>query len=395
MQHVVARTAETDSATSVGPADTPSTVDTANDPPLDSAPPAPAPSLGPDGQHTHTTARTDTVQPAVEATATPASQALARASVKAHQALPSELRRAKPSTLNPWLISLVAVAGLWQWFGLGFAMRLWGPIAAWTLLPVLLLTPMHWGLIHESIHGALRPKAKANELAGRGLSVLLGLPYDVMRFGHLLHHRFTRQPFDRPDIHAGEQASLAVRLGYLGRLLGGMWLAELFAPLVAWAPLRHLPMLATRAMGADPEDDAVRRRVVTFASDAERRRRIRRDFLFTIVALALAVWAYGPWWPVFVAAFAARGIWLSIADNLPHYGVALDEPARARNFQAPALGRALLLNQHLHRVHHLHPTAPWHILPAIAAEQPTDGPQISYLHAALRQFAGPLRMHNG
>lgn len=310
-------------------------------------------------------------------------------------ASPALWRHAHPSRWNPWLIGLTGLTGLWQWLGLGWALRHWGDVAAWSLIPVLLLTPMHWGLIHESIHGQLRLKARANERAGRALSLLLGLPFEVMRFGHLMHHRFTRQPFDRPDIStlpANAPAPLRIPkwLGYQSRLLGGMWLAEVFAPVIAWLPVRRLPALAVSALGGDPEDEDVRRRVVMFASDPVRRRRIQRDFLVLLVALAVSFWAYGPWWPVFLATFAARGVWLSIADNLPHYGVAMDEPARTRNFRATAMGRALLLNQHLHRVHHQYPTAPWHLLPQINAAQPTGGPLIPYWRAVFRQFAGPL-----
>lgn len=308
---------------------------------------------------------------------------------------PALWRHAKPSRWNPWLIGLISLAGLWQWVGLGYALRQWGEIAALTLLPVLLLTPMHWGLIHESIHGQLRLKPRANERTGRALSLVLGLPYEIMRFGHLMHHRFTRQPYDQPDISTlPADASLAPRAGrwlsYQSRLLGGMWLSEVFAPVIAWIPAKRLPALALSALGADPQDDDVRRRVVMFASDPVRRRRIQRDFLIMLAAFAVALWAYGPWWPVFVASFVARGIWLSIADNLPHYGVTMTEPARARNFHASALGRVLVLNHHLHRVHHQYPTAPWHLLPEINAAQPSVGPEIPYWRAVLRQFGGPL-----
>ncbi|WP_167362694.1 fatty acid desaturase family protein [Pandoraea faecigallinarum] len=308
---------------------------------------------------------------------------------------PALWRHARPSHWNPWLVGLTSLTGLWQWLGLGWALRQWGEVASLTLLPVLLLTPMHWGLIHESIHGQLRLKPRANERTGRALSLLLGLPYEIMRFGHLMHHRFTRQPYDRPDICTlPADASFASRagrwLGYQARLLGGMWLTEVFAPLITWIPARHLPALALSALGADPQDDDVRRRAVMFATDPVRRRRIQRDFLVLLAAFGLALWTYGPWWPVFVAAFAARGIWLSIADNLPHFGVTMDEPARSRNFRASALGRLLVLNHHLHQVHHQYPTAPWHLLPEIDAAQPAHGPVIPYWRAVLRQFRGPL-----
>ncbi|VVD59755.1 fatty acid desaturase family protein [Pandoraea commovens] len=308
---------------------------------------------------------------------------------------PALWRHARPSRWNPALIGLTTLAGLWQWLGLGWALRHWGEMALLTLLPVLLLTPMHWGLIHESIHGQLRLKPRANERTGRSLSLLLGLPFEIMRFGHLMHHRFTRQPYERPDIsNLPADASFAARakrwLGYQSRLLGGMWFTELLAPLIAWLPVKRLPALAVSALGADPQDDDVRRRVVMFASDPVRRRRIQRDFLLMLLALGAAVCTYGRWWPVFAVTFVARGIWLSIADNLPHYGVAMDEPARSRNFRSPAWGRLLMLNHHLHRVHHQYPTAPWHLLPEINAAQPSSGPVIPYWRAILRQFRGPL-----
>ncbi|WP_052810990.1 fatty acid desaturase family protein [Pandoraea vervacti] len=381
MENVVARPHEIDAASPVAS-------------PIACLAPAPVDTIS--AAPTRLSGATPVVAPPGTATAQPSVTPCASATL-ASEAMPSPAlwRHAKPSPWNPWLIGLTGLAGLWQWLGLGYALRQWGELAALSALPVLLLTPMHWGLIHESIHGQLRLKPRANERTGRALSLWLGLPYEIMRFGHLMHHRFTRQPYDQPDISPlladAPLASRAGRwIGYQSRLLGGMWLSELFAPLITWVPAKRLPALAHRALGADPQDEDVRRRAVMFATDPVRRRRIQRDFVVLLVALGLALWAYGPWWPVFVATFVARGVWLSIADNLPHFGVALDEPARARNFHATALGRLLVLNHHLHRVHHQYPTAPWHLLPEIDTAQPTQGPVIAYWRAVLRQFAGPL-----
>jgi hypothetical protein len=52
-----------------------------------------------------------------------------------------------------------------------------------------------------------------------------------------------------------------------------------------------------------------------------------------------------------------RGVWLSFADNLPHHGVRLDLPGRARNFRVPRIWQGILMNHPLHRLYHLHPTA--------------------------------------
>jgi fatty acid desaturase len=92
-----------------------------------------------------------------------------------------------------------------------------------------------------------------------------------------------------------------------------------------------------------------------------------------------------------------RGVWLSMADNLPHHGVALDEPGRSRNFRVARVWQGVLMNHHLHRLHHQHPTLPWTALPALELELETraasHGPfEPAYFRSALRQFTGPEAM---
>ncbi|RQH03682.1 hypothetical protein [Paraburkholderia dinghuensis] len=79
----------------------------------------------------------------------------------------------------------------------------------------------------------------------------------------------------------------------------------------------------------------------------------------------------------------ARGLWLSIADNLPHYRVALDEPGRARDLRVPRVIGVMLMN------HHLHPTMPWTTLPQLARDRGEAASQRpAYFRAALRQLCG-------
>jgi len=69
----------------------------------------------------------------------------------------------------------------------------------------VLLTPAHWGLVHEGIHGRLLSRPLRNRLASRTLAVLLGFSFDVVQLGHLMHHRYNGHEFDRPDrIKPGE-----------------------------------------------------------------------------------------------------------------------------------------------------------------------------------------------
>jgi fatty acid desaturase len=292
--------------------------------------------------------------------------------------------------------AMLAVAGLalgWQLIGLPLLLRALGgptPLLLATLVPVVLATPIHWGLIHEGIHGQLLRERRANEGLARLLAIGLALPFDVVRFGHLMHHRFTREPYDRPDVDDATGPRWRARLAYYVRLLGGLYVGELIVPLVAFLPARTASELIARSVGAHgPEGVQVQRLFANHAGDAQKRRRARRDWLASCALYALAFALYGKAWLVLLATMLLRGLWISMADNLPHYGVALDEPGRARDFRVPRGVGLMLMNHHLHRQHHLHPTQPWTALPALARN---DGAAArarpAYFHAALRQLRG-------
>jgi hypothetical protein len=214
-----------------------------------------------------------------------------------------------------------------------------------------------------------------------------------VRFGHLMHHRFTREAFDRPDVADPSQPLWRTRLRHYARLLGGLYIGELVLPVLAFLPGTTSRSLVTRALTAEaPVDRDVQRLFAGFASDPKRRARIRRDTLLAIALFAAAFYFYGKWWPVLAVTMYLRGVWLSLADNLPHHGVGLDEPGRARNFRVPRIWQGVLMNHHLHRLHHQHPTLPWTQLPALAQEFPSDERESNapaYFRSALRQFKGP------
>ncbi|SDB87557.1 fatty acid desaturase family protein [Paraburkholderia lycopersici] len=260
-----------------------------------------------------------------------------------------------------------------------------------TLAPVVLATPIHWGLIHEGIHGQLARDRRVNEWLARALSIGLAMPFDAVRFGHLMHHRFTREPFDRPDVHDSPGPRWRRRVAYYARLMGGLYLVECLLPLVAFLPARLARAIIAHGVGAHGREGVqVQRLFANHAADPVRRRRARRDWLASIALYAASFALYGKAWTVLALAMYLRGLWLSVADNLPHYGVALEEPGRARDFRVPRVLGVLLMNHHLHRQHHLHPTLPWTALPALARAAQAAGapPRTGYLAAALRQFGG-------
>jgi fatty acid desaturase len=293
---------------------------------------------------------------------------------------------------NLALIGLVATALVMQFIAWPFLLRHWGESALWVALPLVVLAPTHWGLIHESIHGQLFPQRRLNDWVGRALSIAFVLPFDAVRFGHLMHHRFTRESFDRPDVHDGVTHHMLARIGYYTRLLGGLYLGELAVPLVTFLPVTWVCRLVAHQLRSEnPIDRDVQRLFVGFARNAERRMRMRRDWMLSIALHACAFYLYGAWWPVLAVTMFLRGLWLSLADNLPHYDVTLDEQERARNFRAPAIWQPVLMNHHLHRLHHQHPTLPWTALPALArvdAAASAPDTDAGYFRAVLRQFRG-------
>src|SRR5438477_62772 len=95
-------------------------------------------------------------------------------------------RHSVATGLNAVLIGIVLGGTLFQLFALPALLRAFGMRAAWFLVPIMLLQPLHWGLIHEAIHSHLLPRRNAEEFWARVLSVTHWLPFDATRFCHLV-----------------------------------------------------------------------------------------------------------------------------------------------------------------------------------------------------------------
>lgn len=294
-------------------------------------------------------------------------------------------RQPVATRLNLFLICVVLGGTLFQLFGMPFVLRDFGMRAAWLLLPIMLLQPLHWGLIHEAIHFHLLPNRRANEFCARLLSVTLGLPFDGTRFGHMVHHRFSRHGHDRPDVYDGRGPYMLAWLRYRVRLFGGVYLGLLVSPLIACVPVSLGVRLMEKAIPVDDDGDAeVRRLFVSLVMNVPKRRRTRREFAMTLALYGTSAWMYGAWWPMLLAAMYVRGVWHSFADNVAHHGIAPDKPERARNFALPRVFQLFVMNHHLHLTHHLYPTVPWTWL--VATSVPEDErPNDNYLRAAFRQ----------
>lgn len=295
-------------------------------------------------------------------------------------------RRAVATRLNFFLICVALGGTLFQLFGLPYALNAYGLRAAWFLLPIMLLQPLHWGLIHEAIHSHLLSSRRADEFCARLLCVTLGVPFDATRFSHLVHHRYSRHGYDRPDVHDGHGPYALAWLRYWGRLFGGVYLGILVSPLIACIPMSLGVRLMERLIPVNEDGDAnVRRLFVSLVTNTTKRRRTRREFVMTMALYGASALVYGAWWPMLLASMYLRGLWHSIADNVAHHDVALDEPERARNYALPRALGLLVVNQHLHLTHHLYPSAPWTSLAAIKVPRSAKAND-NYFRAAFRQM---------
>lgn len=294
-------------------------------------------------------------------------------------------RQPIPTRLNLLLVCVVLGGTLFQLYGFPVLLRAYGVRMVALLLPIMLLQPLHWGLLHEGIHAQLFPNRRANEFCARTLSVLLGVPFDCTRYAHLVHHRYPRHGYDRPDVYAGSGPYAFAWVGYRIRLFGGVYLSELASSLLACIPTSLGIALMERAIPIlEDGDEQIRRLYISLVSNLAKRRTTRRALAITLVLYGASAWVYGRWWPMLLATMYIRGLWQSLADNVPHHAVPLDKPARACNYRVPSGVHLLLMNHNLHLTHHLYPKVPWTALQSVrlgGGEQPSG----SYFRAALSQ----------
>lgn len=301
------------------------------------------------------------------------------------------MNRTAPYRVNTGLCAIaLALAALLLW-GIPVLLLPAHPVvAAMLALAIALAQPLHGALVHEAVHGRLAADARRNDALGRLLAGAAGVAFDVLRFGHLAHHRFTRHGLDRPDIIEPGAGRLSATAGFYAQLLGGMYLGEIVASLACLLPREVLKRILNRVMArpdaAVPDLRSAAQRVL-----ARRRHiwRVRLDVCLALAAYATAFALYGRFWPLFVFAMAVRGLVISLQDNAPHYGAPAVIGAPAHNARLPSHLAPLMLNQNFHDVHHRQPDLPWTALPDAfrAARGFYAG---SYASVLLRQFRGPV-----
>src|SRR5436309_3101265 len=227
------------------------------------------------------------------------------------------MQRLYAQVLNAGLLSGIAAIAALEFGLLPHLAPLNGSGAVLFVALVAITAQLHYGLMHETIHGHLFGNERADCAIGRLLGILLGLPWETMRFGHLAHHGLNRHSWDRPEALRHGEARAAAAVVYYFKLTIGHAISYALMPLPALLPVSTTPHVL-RLMSSGPEAEPLRTAALRTFSNMKRRNAVRVDLLAIFMLFALAVWAWGTAWPVFVTCVAARWSVLSLLDNAPH-----------------------------------------------------------------------------
>jgi fatty acid desaturase len=291
--------------------------------------------------------------------------------------------------------ALVALFGTATLFAL-LVLPLWLlPQSLWwglLLVPIALLSNGFWALHHEAIHGNFHSGRRTNHRAGRVMAVLLGSSFRVLRFAHLMHHRYNRFRLDRPDIYDPAEGPYALaKLRYLGELLILLYVSEIVVPLLCLFPKpvvrRIVDFVYRHPDRAVQEVRTIAYRV--FLRDSSLNE-IRTDAVIVILLVVAGFVLYGSWWPMLLGFLIARGALISFLDNVYHFATPLDRIDFAMNLDLAKPLRLAILNMNMHRVHHHHPELPWWQLPD-RFHASGDRFDAGFVRTALAQFTGPVR----
>ena len=299
-------------------------------------------------------------------------------------------QRQKGGAINAALLAVVGSIAALEFGALLLFAHLNSTAAAVFVIVLAATAPLHYGLMHETVHGHLFGDEKVDRAIGRILGVLLGLPWETMRFGHLAHHSQNRHSFDRPEALQPGQSRIAAYCIYYFKLIVGHALSYALIPLATLLPVTTTRSVLSR-LDSNPESAPLRAAALRTFTNMKRRNAIRFDLAAIAVLFGAALWLWGAAWPVFVCCIAARWSVLSLLDNAPHYGMPLDSGLDARNTALSPFMRILVMNGNYHGTHHHAPQLRWHELPSAFARSGAR-PEGSWFVALLRQFRGPMRL---
>src|SRR5262249_8574108 len=160
----------------------------------------------------------------------------------------------------------------------------------------------------------LLPGREVNEAAGRFLSVLFGIPYQVLRFGHLMHHQYNREW--EAELYDDSQSSIVAHLTHFSKMLGRLYLSEVAAAF----SLGQLPLkISKRVMKMVFADGRHYEAALNALLKKESVEKIRIDSFIIMLLYGLFFVASGSW-TLPLTIILGRAFAVSLMDNAYHYG---------------------------------------------------------------------------
>ncbi len=243
-----------------------------------------------------------------------------------------------------WITFALILACYAAWLGVIFYAPVWAAIPAMGLVAA-----MHSSLTHEALHGHPFRQNWLNE-ALMALPLTLFIPYQRFRDLHLAHHRDATltDPYDDPEsnyldpkvwgrLHGWQRLLLSANNTLLGRIVLG--------PAIGQYVFTRQEIRAA------------------FQGD----RNVLRAWGLHLVGVAGVLWVVAqsgmPIWAFVLSAYVGLGL-VKIRTFLEHRA---HEDAGARTVIVEDRGPLafLFLNNNLHVVHHMNPSAPWYKLPSL------------------------------
>lgn len=262
------------------------------------------------------------------------------------------------------------------------------------MIPSLVFTNTTWALIHEGIHSNFNSDTKRNSFYSRLLSLFLHSNFEVLRFGHLMHHRYNRTDYDLTEGCADKkegQSNIRYQLYKLGQnsayyfhITIGLYLAEVIGPILFLLPIKPIVNMAEQILGRDHGYIINGKNILL---QAKRLKTVRLDSVINLLLFFIIIYLFSDFLWIYLLYLLIRSVLISSADNLPHYGSSRDKITGAFNLSAPKWWQKMILNFNLHRVHHEHPNLAWHLLPAKFAAEEGCYDQ-NYFKQYLRQWRG-------
>lgn len=289
-----------------------------------------------------------------------------------------------PKSINMALCAFLVAVNLFSLLVLPVVFSGHPLVMAMIILVLLPVNTPFWSLIHEGIHGNIHPDRAMNERAARGLSILFGAGFQVLKFGHLMHHRYNRKW--ESEIHYTGQPRWKITINHYFKMLGGVYLAEVLLTLVVTiTPVKYAQKIVDFIF-ADDQAQAVRQMLLK--PDAVMK--VRIDCAIITILYTVSFYLYGAHWGLLALMIGGRGLIVSLMDNAYHYGTPPDNSVAAKELYLPKLFSRLILNFNYHMTHHAKANLPWLHLPAEHERQ--QRPYDEHLVPALMaQFKGPIK----